>query len=118
MKQTRLLTLVTLLTTMLLYAAFSGCSQKEENKRRYFFIGYDVGNSERRTVGNFYSNGKLLNIDSFTNVVYRMFKCEKFSRDECIITSIFEFKDSSEYNMFKNGRGSYVFTCDSTVSEK
>lgn len=107
-----------ILAMLLLCAVFSGCSKKEESKRRYFFIGYDVSNSERRNVGNFYSNGELLNVDSFTNVVYRMFKCENFSRDECIITSIFEFKDSSEYNMFKNGRGNYVFACDSAVSAK
>jgi hypothetical protein len=107
-----------ILAMLLLCAVFSGCSHEEESKRRYFFIGYDVSNSETRNVGNFYSTGELRNVDSFTNVVYRMFKCENFSREQCIITSIFEFKDSSEYNMFKNGRGSYVFACDSAVSSK
>lgn len=105
---------------LILIVVFCGCKgtryepKNDADKIRYFFVGYDVNTPEFRSVGNFYNNGVLLNVDSLTNIVYRMFKCDKeVRRDQCIITSIFEFKDSSEYMMFKNGRGNYIFDCDS-----
>ena len=101
---------------LLLCAVLSSCSNNQKQKRRYFFVGYDVGTPTIRSVGNFYSNGEFKNVDYYRQVVYDMLKCEyDIKIEQCMITGFYEFKDSIEYNQFKNGRQEFVFDCGTSV---
>ncbi len=89
------------LLLLLIIAGMAGCSNKIEHKRRYFMIGY-YSNSQQ---GNFYQNSDTMpTVDDLNRSTLEAINCDRPLEKNVIITGLFEFADSNEYNHFKNGR--------------
>lgn len=74
--------------------------------KRYFFIGYNCANRYSISSGNFFNTGDQIPIlDSLRNATLEMVNedniRQKYTFSDCMILSIYEFKNYKEYTRFK-----------------
>jgi hypothetical protein len=103
-----------LLFTVLVVVCLFSCKVGDNN--RYFLVGYDASNGRHRSYGTFSRIGILGSHVSLKEAVFEAVKCQgDFTLEDCIITSIHEFRGYEDYYNFIGDRPEEKFTyCDSS----
>lgn len=96
----------------ILFLLFIGCAEpdrsfplpsqsiKENDKTRYFFIGYNIADEQR---GNLYwqsNDGNLPMKDEIIKFCHKSHQVKPFKSEDFIILSIYEFKNKQDRDFF------------------
>lgn len=91
-----------IISLIILSLSLSFCSKPTKPiEKDYYFISYNISTKDNVAIGNFYTDKLLTNsqlVDSLT-VIYK--DSIDFKRKNVIITGIYKFKDSVEFNKFR-----------------